>query len=152
MQKKLDPCRIENDPCQFARPVLKPSETRASQIMDTVRVEQHAPCYTENQRTRLANTPRAEDPCDANQRTRSVPRPVLNSFLSCTVRAADSCVEEITHTPHSHGPCADPCSSFSSASWSSPHSRTQVFTQKSNAASPKTNHCQNYSNSSINSL
>ena len=80
-------------------PRAEPSETRASQTNNTVRVEQHAPCNSENQRTRLADTPRAEDPCDAQQRTRSVPRPVLSYFLSCTVRAADPCAEERICTP-----------------------------------------------------
>ena len=117
MQKKLDPCRTENDPCQFARPVLKisstrpvlkPSETRASQITDTVRVDQHAPCYTGNQRTRLANTPRAGDPCGAKQRTRPVQLTRAEPTLSRTVRAADPYAEEVTHTPHLHGPCAGP--------------------------------------------
>ena len=121
--------------------MLKPSETRASQISDTVRVDQHTPCYTGNQRTRLTDTPRAGDPCWAE--------------TTNTVRAADPCgttfslarsvqLTRVRKVGFARLTCTvrveDPCCSFPSASWSSAHSWTQLFTQNSTVTSPKPNH------------
>ena len=117
-RKLLDPCRKIFWPVPICTPRAEPenhehapcwtNETRASQTINTVRVDQHAPCKTGNQRTCLANTPRAGDPCGAKQRTRPVQLTRAEPTLSRTVRAADPCAEEVTHTPHLHGPCAGP--------------------------------------------
>ena len=75
-RKLLDPCRKIFWPVPICTPRAEPenhehapcwtNETRASQTINTVRVDQHAPCKTGNQCTRLANTPRAADPCRTN--------------------------------------------------------------------------------------
>ena len=127
-----DPCKPneQHGPCWAARPV---------QLWKSAHTPRGHARPGDSCWAKTTNTVRAADPCRTTfSLARSVQltrvRKVGFACLTCTVRVED------------------PCSSFPSASWSFAHSWTQLFTQNSTATSPKPNHCQNYSNSSINSL